>query len=301
MKPTREQLLSIATFGSNREQSKVYEIVNVEMCLRGYPPMLVSLYIVPTTCDPLVSQPIATSIDKINSFKGLDFADYSNGKSSLQVDVLIGSDYYWELVTGSVCRSERGPTAIHTKLGWVLSGPTQATSPLQCSANLVTTHVLRVDAQQDETVGLDEQLRSFWELESLGVQEKEKTLFDAFTTHVTFRDGRYHVYLPWKEFHEPLPDNYSLSAKRLQKAFDFYAQTKELFRRGGFNLQKFLTNSKELQLKINQAEGVACEAISSDPLTETYAQTALGSQSSTESDKCKILVYSAASDKIPKS
>ena len=47
--------------------------------------MLVSLYVVPTICDPLVSQPIATTIEKTNS---LDFADYSNGKSSLQVDVL---------------------------------------------------------------------------------------------------------------------------------------------------------------------------------------------------------------------
>ena len=79
--------------------------------------MLVSLYVVLTICDPLVSQPITTSIEKINSFKGLDFADYSDGKSGLLVEVLIGSDCYWELVTGIVCRSECGPTAIHTKLG----------------------------------------------------------------------------------------------------------------------------------------------------------------------------------------
>ena len=162
LEPTREQLLSIATFGSSREQTKVCRIVNVGMCLRGYPPMSLPLYVVPTICDPLVSQPIATCIEKTNSFKGLDFADYSDGKSSLQVDVLVGSDYYWELVTGSVCRSEHGPTAIHTKLGWVLSGPMPASSHSQCSANLVTTHVLRADAQQQETVSLDEQLQSFW-------------------------------------------------------------------------------------------------------------------------------------------
>jgi len=71
--------------------------------------MSLSLYVVPTICDPLVSQPIATCIEKTNPFKGLDFADYADGKSSLQVDVLIGSDYYWELVTGSVYRSEHGP------------------------------------------------------------------------------------------------------------------------------------------------------------------------------------------------
>ena len=117
----------------------------------------------PTICDPLVSQPIATCIERSNSFIDLEkFADYSDGRSTLQVDVLIGCDYYWELVTGNVCRSEHGATAIHTKLGWVLSGPTLAEG---CSATLVTTHILRADTQQQESAGLEEQLRSFWELE----------------------------------------------------------------------------------------------------------------------------------------
>ena len=155
--------------------------MNVAMCLKGYSPMSLSLYVVPTICDPLVKQPIVTCIEKTSSFKGLEFADYSDGKSSLQVDVLIGSDYYWELVTGSVCRSEQGPTAIHTKLGWVLSGPMPSTSDSRCSANLVTTHVLRVDA---ETASLDKQLRSFWELESLGIQKTEKTLYDDFASSI---------------------------------------------------------------------------------------------------------------------
>ena len=61
-----------------------------------------------------------------------------------------------------------------------------------------------------ETTGLDEQLRSFWELESLGIHEVEKTLYDDFSSNVMFQDGRYKVSLPWKEFHE-IPDNYYLS------------------------------------------------------------------------------------------
>ena len=95
LEPIGEQLLSIATFGSNKEQAKVCTIVNVGMCLKGYSPMSLCLYVVPTICDPLMSQPIAACIKNSISFKGLDFADYSDGKSSLRVDVLIGSDYYW--------------------------------------------------------------------------------------------------------------------------------------------------------------------------------------------------------------
>ena len=84
---------------------------------------VVPVYVVPNICDRLTSQAIAICIERTNSLKGLDFADYSDGKSSSRCDILIGSDYYWKLVTGSVCRSEKGPTAVYTKLGWVLSRP----------------------------------------------------------------------------------------------------------------------------------------------------------------------------------
>ena len=51
---------------------------------------------------------------------------------------------------------------------------------MKYSVNLTTPHVLRVDTQPQEPKTLDEQLRSFWELESLGIQPEEKTLYDEF-------------------------------------------------------------------------------------------------------------------------
>jgi hypothetical protein len=148
---------------------------------------------------------------------GLDLADSDDGGSHLPVDILIGCDHYWDLVTGSISRSKKGPTAIHTQLGWVLSGPASASSSLLCSTtHITTTHLLRVDGQPTESTQLTKQLRSFWELESLGICEEEKTLYDEFASNVTFQDGRYKVSLPWKEFHEPLADNYRLSVKRLK-------------------------------------------------------------------------------------
>ena len=58
-------------------------------------------------------------------------------------------------------------------------------------------------------------MRSFWELESLDIKGPERTLYDDLSDTVNFRDGRYEVFLPWKEFHQPLPDHYQLSLKRL--------------------------------------------------------------------------------------
>lgn len=104
---------------------------------------------------------------------------------------------------------------MHTKLGWVLSGPIAADHSLTYM-NLVTTYVLIADAQPLETTHLDEQLQSFLKLESLGIYEEEKTLYDDFASRIAFRDGRYQVSLLWREFHEPLPTNYTLCLKILK-------------------------------------------------------------------------------------
>jgi len=82
--------------------------------------------------------------------------------------------------------------------------------------NLSVTHVLHAETHSVEPCALDDQLRAFWELEALGIQDEEKTLYDDFTGAVKFENGRYKVPLPWKEFHDPLPGNYQLSVNRLQ-------------------------------------------------------------------------------------
>ncbi|MCG8624233.1 MAG: hypothetical protein MJE68_19840, partial [Proteobacteria bacterium] len=96
--------------------------------------------------------------------------------------------------------------------------------------NLVTTHVLRVDTQQNDSKSLDETLRSFWDLESLGIREPEKTMYDEFANTIAFRDGRYMVSFPWKEFHSPLPDNYQLSHNRLRGLLHRLKQTPSILR-----------------------------------------------------------------------
>ncbi len=74
------------------------------MGLKGYSPMLLSLYVMPIICEPLMGQPIATCTEQYPHLTGLELADCSSNDLNMPVDVLIGSDYY-------------------CKLGWVLSGP----------------------------------------------------------------------------------------------------------------------------------------------------------------------------------
>lgn len=99
---TGEQHLCIATFGSTREGPKVCQTVTIGMVGKGYPHMQLSLYVVPMICEPLVSQPIAACAKENQHLASLELADYSEGDQGLEVDILVGSDYYWDLVTGEL-------------------------------------------------------------------------------------------------------------------------------------------------------------------------------------------------------
>ena len=43
-----------------------------------------------------------------------------------------------------------------------------------------------------------------------------ETVQDQFKSNVDFYDGHYHVKLPWKPFHDTLPDNFRLCRRRLR-------------------------------------------------------------------------------------
>ena len=140
---------------------------------------------------------------------GLELADRGDISDELEINVLIGSDHYWRIVTGIVSRGTHGPIAIETRLGRVLSGPIGETSQDGMTANLIAacfTHTLKIEAFTVEE-NLETELRKFWELEALGILKDEQSVYEKFVQQISFKDGRYEVQLPWKESHSLLPDN----------------------------------------------------------------------------------------------
>ena len=84
----------------------------------------ITALVVPVVCDPVCHQPVSLTQGTYDYLSGLDLTDSSTSGADLDIDVLVGSDYYWTLVTGCVLWNQDGPTAIHSRLGWILSGPT---------------------------------------------------------------------------------------------------------------------------------------------------------------------------------
>ena len=151
--------------------------------------------------------------------QSLKLADEITHSSDLNIDLLICADYYWLLVIGEVVRSHSSssPVALSTKIGYVLSGPVQATSYANDSTvNLSGTHVLKVTSEVVQENILEREIKAFWDLESFGIKLNEPAVYDKFLKDITFDGIRYEVRLPFKETHPPLPDHYQLSKTRLE-------------------------------------------------------------------------------------
>ena len=200
---------------------------SVGVMLKGYPYLMMSLFVVAMICEPLVSQPIDVCISESSQLARLDLADWADEESQLEVDILVEADQYWNVVTGTVSQFACGPTAIHTTLGWVLSGPIPVGTMKLCTTNLVTTNVLRADTQVES---LNNRLKAFSELEFLGIQPDEKTPCDSTLGMPKFKNNRYDVSLPWKQFHSLLLDNYALIKRRLLKLLKHLRQDPSLLR-----------------------------------------------------------------------
>ena len=132
------QKLSIMTFGSTTKSHEQYDCVKVGMKLRSGANMYLTMFTVLTICESIREEPVAYYQQLYTHLSGLELADSSTESSSHEVDVLVGSDFYLDLITGQIRRGAVGPIAIHTKLGWVLSGPTsKAARLLRLQENLM--------------------------------------------------------------------------------------------------------------------------------------------------------------------
>ena len=134
---------------------------------------------------------------------------------SLDVDILIGNDYYSSLVTGEVKKlHQKGLMAMNSKFGWLLSGPVPSynNQKISMACNLIETTM--------ESEELNKLLPRFWDIDVIGVTDRDHSIdktLNNFQESVKYNHSnrRYIVRLPWKQNKHELPDNYHLSKARL--------------------------------------------------------------------------------------
>jgi hypothetical protein len=124
----KESML-IQAFGSTSEELTDCPFVKLDIKTQDGENINIAAYSVPLICTPVVRQTVLEAQERYEHLANLNMADPITGEQDAEIDLLIGSDQYWKLVTGCVIKGKSGPTALHTKLGWVLSGPMEEDTP----------------------------------------------------------------------------------------------------------------------------------------------------------------------------
>ncbi|XP_028413524.1 uncharacterized protein LOC114536361 [Dendronephthya gigantea] len=225
LEPRKTETLHLNTFGERSYRKQKCEVSPLVLRSNKNEDVIISALSFPVICSPLITK---IEVDQYPHLQGLQLADSSDSNDS--IDVLIGSDHYWDLVEGDTVRGEFGPVAIDSKFGWLLSGPTNNDSFNEiCTTNLV---ILGSSDNQSETTQdpLVDMLRKFWETESIGIKgdPEPKEFIESFNESVHFNGKRYQVELPWKQDCPSIPSDYQLCENRLRSLHRKMLQQPEL-------------------------------------------------------------------------
>ncbi|XP_068232198.1 uncharacterized protein [Palaemon carinicauda] len=153
---------------------------------------------IPRICQPLVRPIVPDSV--LNSFSHVVLADDYHQDSPIEIDILIGLDFYWTLI-----------------------------SPVDA---FQINHVVAM-----KSLWLYSDLCKFWDLETVGVKPRELVesysetkVFKEFESTVKFVNGRYEVALPWKDDSAKgrLLNNVVIAHKRLGRLMVKLEHDKEL-------------------------------------------------------------------------
>ena len=106
-----QESMLIKTFGSQDEKLQTCDVVCFSVKVPDGTDMEMSAYSVPLICEPLTGQTVALARNMYKHLNGIHLADYSTGAEPAEVDILIGSDQYWQVVTGELRTGGSGLTA----------------------------------------------------------------------------------------------------------------------------------------------------------------------------------------------
>ncbi|GBM11079.1 hypothetical protein AVEN_206495-1 [Araneus ventricosus] len=222
----RKRIFVCLSFGARQAKEQSYNVVRLKLENRDEPSLHIEIEALETEQISATTLPVPeTNISKtFNKLKGLQLADRVENKDK-NISILIGVDYYYEIVSGRLKRLNDKLVATETIFSWCLQGYIGLTNDL-----------LSLKIVVDER-NISDQLQQFWKLENLGVgsESQEEHSFDAdimkeFEAGITYQDNRYKVKFPWKSnMKHLLNNNRDIASRRFSKLKSNFINDPSLF------------------------------------------------------------------------
>ena len=230
LRPVRKENLGIKAFGRKEAEEGMRDVIELSLLgPQGEKKVSIEAFVVEDIAT--ISNVHVEIVKKQYAhLKNVYFSDVSRYEDTLEIDCLVGSDFFWAFHDGEVIRGGPDePVAVKTTIGWVLSGPVKGEilhSSSDCNVNCLTDSTsLFVNSEKHE---IDSQLNKLWDLESIGIRVEDE-VHTHVIDNVFFTGKRYSVGLPWKVAHKPLATNYSNSLARLKSQVRKLKETPEIF------------------------------------------------------------------------
>lgn len=140
----------------------------------------------------------------------VDNTGFTSSGHAVKPDILIGVDYYWELISLELTKTRDGFYVLPTRVGEIVTGK----QSVGVDKDGVTNSVISCYAITDPTL-------QFWDLETLGIKESPDVNADdialkQFYKSLEFKSQRYVVSWPYKNVDCVVSDNYFLCYSRLK-------------------------------------------------------------------------------------
>ena len=125
--PTKTDTLNLNTFGNEKFSKRDCALIKLRLQGKHGEDVNIPALSFEAICSLVTSK---VSLHEHPHLLYLDRADCISGNMDSQdnIDVLIGSDYYWDIITGEVARGDDKLVAVSSKSGWLVSGPTKGDS-----------------------------------------------------------------------------------------------------------------------------------------------------------------------------
>lgn len=225
--PTGTTFMQISSFGGAENTVRRLEKCTIQLETTAKDKISMELFIVPQLATPIKYRR-RIDISRLNYLKNLELAHPLSGEESFNIDILIGADFYWKFVEDKVIRGD-GPTAVLSKLGYLLSGP------IHSGGSGPNTESLMMNILADHK--LEEcDFERFWNIESLGIENQNRS--ENYTdiakeyadTSIEFLHGKYTAKLPWKAEMPELQSNFGIVKRRTENVIRRLGRDPDLLR-----------------------------------------------------------------------
>ncbi|XP_054706547.1 uncharacterized protein LOC129216358 [Uloborus diversus] len=223
-KVLRKEKLSVYTFGSKTPIEKYYDVIKLTLINRNTPDLKIEIELLVTDeiSGSNIPPPEVEDLECMKQLKNLTLADFPESKEP--ITILIGADYYYNVVTGNIKHLSKTLVAVETIFGWCLQGK-KSENNFSLMMNVVV-----------ENSAISEQIQKFWDLETSGLIDSkqdadptESEIMRQFESQVKYENKRYTVGLPWKLEKRDLKDNRKIAEERFSRLRKRFYRNPELY------------------------------------------------------------------------